>query len=99
MSALFEVATRVQHRDVLDGGGDHVAPGDQLSDTLQGEVVGFGGTGRENDSGRSRPDQTGDLGSGSIERFARFETQRVWSRSVPGPPFQKGPHDGGNTRI
>lgn len=78
----LQLAAGIQHRLVLDLRGDDVlALGRvEVRDTLDGEVVGLGGTGRPDDLAGVGIDQLGDLATGVLSRFLGFPAEEMRTR-------------------
>ena len=97
---LFQGFQRVQHRVVLEGGGDDMGlPGflPRRSRAADGLVVGLAAAGGEGDLPGLGPDDRRDLGSGLLQTFFRVLAQGVEAGGVAVVVLQTGHHgvDGG----
>jgi hypothetical protein len=96
---LLEVTARIADRDVLDGGGQHVAAGGPRRHAADGQVVGLGGAGGEDHAGRGSAHQPGDLGSRPIQGRPGLQPQGVQGGGVAHAPLQEWTHEGHHAGV
>lgn len=79
VTLLLEVAARIEDTLVLRLGGDDVALGrpEEVKEAFDGDVVGLGGAGGEDDFLRGGVDEGGDLGAGGFDGGFGFPAVEV----------------------
>ncbi len=99
--ALFQVPARIDDGNVLDCRRDDVPPSlrGPENDPLDRQIVGLGGSRREDHPPGRSSDQPGKLGPRCLQGLSSRAPQRVQCRGVPYPALKERTHDRHNTGV